>query len=187
MASRVLLWPANRLNVAFAGHCQSACQCVRISDMTSPGVDGERELAVETPKKRGRIPADTLSNRLMLARSMAGHLSIREAAELCGYGRGAWTNWERGARPLDVLDVVSVISEQLDCDKEWLLFGGALTPSRGRPTNRAALDTDEYTRRAVQPTSHQSVRPPDGRPKVRTDSRGSTSHPGIGRRAAPIR
>lgn len=155
--------------------------------MTSPGVDGERELNVETPKRRGRIPADTLSNRLMLARSMAGHLSIREASEMCGYGRGAWTNWERGARPLDVLDVVSVIADKLDCDKEWLLFGGPLTPSRGRPTNRSVLDTDEYTWESVQTTTHQSVRPPDGRPKVRTDSRGSTSRSSIGRRAVPIR
>jgi len=156
--------------------------------MTNPGGHAERELdAAAVPAQRGRIPADTLPNRLMLARAMAGHLSIREAAELCGYGRGAWTNWERGARPLDVIEVVTAIAEKLDCDKEWLLFGGPLTPPRGRPTKRTGLDTDEYVRGAVQPMRASSVRPSDTRPKVRSDSRGSTSSATIGRRAVPVR
>lgn len=100
--------------------------------MSAP-TESEREVA----PKRGRIPADTLAHRLMLARAMAGHLSIREAADLCGYGRGAWTNWERGARPLDVLDVVRVVAERLDVDEEWLLFGGPLAGARtSRPRVR---------------------------------------------------
>lgn len=177
--------------------------------MTSPGVDGERELAVETPKPRGRIPADTLPNRLMLARRLAG-LSIRDAADLCGLGRGAWTKWENGSRPLDLLEITGIIAEKLDIDLEWLRFGGALVPSRGRPTKRSAVAAErgEATGKAddvsnvavslvtlpVSPNGDrgnrrvpaQAVRPSDTRPKVRTDSRRSTPPPSAGRRAAPV-
>lgn len=84
------------------------------------------------------IPPDTFGNRIMLARHMYGlatigrSLSIREAADLCGIGRGAWTNWERGARPIDMLDHVEVISEKLRVDRVWLRDGGPLA----RPATR---------------------------------------------------
>jgi len=190
-------------------HCQARCQSVRLLDMTSPGVGGERELAVATPKPRGRIPADTLPNRLMLARKLAG-LSIREAADLCELGRGAWTNWENGARPLDALEITGIIAEKLDIDVEWLRFGGPLTPSRGRPTKRSAggaergdaqgkaadvsnvavssqgltgrPNGDVGYRRGSSPT----VRPPAGGPKVRTDPSRPKSPAVVGRRAAPV-
>ena len=89
------------------------------------------------------IPTDTFAHRLMLARSHAGHLSIREAADLCGLGRGAWTNWERGARAVDIIEVSEVISEKLGIDRDWLLFGGQLADPRrprevGRPNDRSA-------------------------------------------------
>lgn len=136
--------------------------------MTSPGENGERELA--TGQRRGRIPADTLPNRLMLARKLAG-LSIREAADLCELGRGAWTKWENGARPLDLLEITGVIAEKLDVDVDWLRFGGALAGPRGIPTarltRRSMSVTDENPTSAVRPSS---VRPRQGRPPGRGDS-----------------
>jgi transcriptional regulator with XRE-family HTH domain len=127
--------------------------------MTTSG--DERELAAPQ-ERRGRIPADTLSNRLMLARAMAGHLSIREAAEMCGLGRGAWTNWERGARPSDILEIVPIIAEKLDVDEQWLMWGGPLEGPRGRVIpKRPGSVRVTYVARTVRATSD--------RPKVRTD------------------
>lgn len=136
--------------------------------MTSPGDNGERELAAE--QRRGRIPSDTLPNRLMLARKLAG-VSIREAADLCGLGRGAWTKWENGARPLDLLEVTGVIAEKLDIDVDWLRFGGALAGPRGRETRgltkRPTSDTFWNPASTVRSSSR---RPMSGRPNGRGDS-----------------
>lgn len=81
---------------------------------------------------RGAIPVDSFANRLMLARATADHLSIREAADLCDIGRGAWTNWEKGARPVDLIECATVIADKLGVDKEWLIFGGTLAPAGPR-------------------------------------------------------
>ncbi len=75
---------------------------------------------------RTGIPADTFANRLILARAQAGHISIREAAEKCGLGRGAWTNWEKGAKPEGFEDLTALIAEKLHCQLGWLRNGGAL-------------------------------------------------------------
>lgn len=137
--------------------------------MTSPGERDERELA--EGQRQGRIPADTLPNRLMLARKLAG-LSIREAAELCEVGRGAWTNWENGARPLDFLEITGVIAERLDIDVDWLRFGGALAGPKGREvrslTKRPVNDTLRYSTSSVRP---MSTRPRQGRPNTRGDAK----------------
>lgn len=110
--------------------------------------NGER--AVEA---RG-IPTDTFGRRLMLARDHAGNLSIRDAADLCGIGRGAWTNWERGARPIDMLEIVEVISEKLGIDRDWLLWGGPLAKpeaaSRAGMGRRLRRPTEEYGASAVR-------------------------------------
>src|SRR2546421_6139646 len=108
---------------------------------TNTGDGREREFAAEGAP-RGGIPADTFANRLILARAYAGHLSQREAADLCGLGRGAWTNWERGARCRDLLDVVGKVSEKLGVDHDWLLFGGPLASGRARPIRRTAGQAD---------------------------------------------
>lgn len=116
----------------------------------SNGDTGDREDA--SPDTDG-IPADTFANRLLLSRAYAGHLSIREAADLCGYGRGAWTNWERGARPVDVLEVARVISDKMKIDHDWLLFGGPLVSGRGRPVKRSRMaNTRQFRRLAKKPT-----------------------------------
>lgn len=149
--------------------------------MTTPRQERERELAAPEPEPpRGRVPADTLANRLMLARALAGHLSIREAADQCGLGRGAWTKWERGTRPSDVLVIVPLIAEKLDVDEQWLMWGGPLEGPRGRVIPK-------------RPGSFRvaylglTQRPPQGRPKVREDSpRPISAQPGQGRRAVRV-
>lgn len=57
-------------------------------------IDHMTERTVQEPT--AGIPVDSIANRLILARHLAGHLSIREAAARCSIGRGAWQNWERG-------------------------------------------------------------------------------------------
>lgn len=161
---------------------------------------------------RGRVPADTLSNRLLLARKLAG-MTIDEAAEAADVTPSSWANWEKGMRPQRETDVIGAIADALDIDFNWLLFGGPLTPARGKPTKRAGRqaqhpevpvasdylgdqevgerpgsDTatlpDLASRQLSAATSRggSSVRPTDTRSKVRTDS----SRPMAGRRAAPV-
>lgn len=149
--------------------------------MTSPG--DEREL--DAPRV-GRIPAATLSNRLMLARKLAG-LSIRDAADLCGQGRGAWTNWEKGARPLDYLEVTGIIADKLDIDLEWLRFGKELADARGVPVakrvTRVPAVRAEEDRLAY---SARTERPPTSGPKGRGDHTHPLSGLGSGRRAVRV-
>lgn len=122
-----------------------------------------------------RIPKDTFGNRLMLARALAGHLSIREAADLCGLGRGAWTNWERGARPVGEVAILDVISEKLDVDRKWLERGGALAAPertygqrpRGNRSDRATTlyRSDHHRLTPTRPPGHpDGLRRPAARP-----------------------
>jgi transcriptional regulator with XRE-family HTH domain len=99
--------------------------------------------------------------RLAIARMHAGHLTIREAAEKCGLNHASWSNWEQGSRPRDLLGVVHAISEGLDVDHDWLLWGGRLAGPRGMPTKRTAEDNRRFP--------EVNVRPKDGRPKTRPD------------------
>lgn len=144
--------------------------------MTTPGGNREREL-VAPEERRGRVPADTLAVRLMLARTLAGHLSIREAADLCGVGRGAWTKWERGTRPSDPLETLPLIAEKLDVDEHWLMWGGPLEGPHGRVvTKRPGTVRRPYIGAATRPTLD--------RPKVREDpARPIYAQVGQGRRA----
>ena len=103
---------------------------------------------MSTQHAETRIPVDTVANRLLLARAMAGHLSIREAALKCNLGRGAWQNWERGvsAPPLAAIER---IADTLGVDRVWLTWGGPLREQRGpeggpglhRPTGRLLEST----------------------------------------------
>lgn len=117
--------------------------------------------AAQTTRQTG-IPADTFGNRLMLARAQAGHISIREAADLCGVGRGAWTNWEKGARPEGYEDLTALIAERLGCDTEWLRHGGALRQVDDRKPRwrRSHSPSPCKTRPADRP---MPSRPIDGR------------------------
>lgn len=119
------------------------------------------EPAQSASTQRGGIPADSFANRLMLARAYAGHIPIRRAAELCGFGHGAWTNWEKGANPADKVEVAEVISEKLGVDFDWLLFGGSLSSKdqEGRPLRRR----DRRGREGI----NRHFRSPDDRPDDR--------------------
>ena len=116
-----------------------------------------------------RIPADTFANRLMLSRALAGHLSIREAAEQCGLGRGAWQNWEKGARPDDYQGLVKLIAGRLGIDEEWLREGGALLPaeSPARPARWAARGYKDISLHRSRPRNRPTTRPVVGRPPNR--------------------
>lgn len=123
----------------------------------------------QSAAQRGGIPADSFANRLMLARAYAGHLSIRDAAEMCGLGRGAWTNWEKGAKPVDLIEIVEVIAEKLGVDFDWLLFGGELGKAEGRPLRRRRRDgptTLGYHPVAIR-LPRSAERPTNNRPKSR--------------------
>ncbi len=124
----------------------------------TPGDAHEQREQTQTQRSRP-IPADTLAVRLAIARMHAGHLTIREAAERCGLNYGSWSNWEQGARPRDLLAVAHAVSEGLDVDHDWILFGGPLAGPRGMPTKRPPGLNMRYPLKAA--------RPKDGRPKGR--------------------
>lgn len=106
-----------------------------------------------TTGQRGDIPSDTFPARLVLARHHAGRLSIEKASARCGLGEEGWRRWEAGANPRDKVEVAEAICEGLGIDRDWLLFGGPLTPAQGRMTKRTTRLTDRYVelRRLVSP------------------------------------
>jgi transcriptional regulator with XRE-family HTH domain len=151
----------------------------------STGEDRERELAASEEPRRGDIPADTFANRLLLARTHAGWLTVKEAAERCGLNYGSWSNWERGARPRDLLDVAQKVADGLRIDHEWLLFGGPLLGARGRPAKRASEVNDDY-RHSTRRMSITTERLLEPRPIVRTDPASSIKTCVAGRRAVRV-
>jgi hypothetical protein len=97
-----------------------------------------------TTGQRGEIPSDTFPARLVLARHHAGRLSIEKASARCGLGEEGWRRWEAGANPRDKVEVAEAICEGLGIDRDWLLFGGPLTPAQGRLTKRTTRLTERY-------------------------------------------
>jgi transcriptional regulator with XRE-family HTH domain len=130
----------------------------------NPGDSDTARPAPETPGQ-GRIPADTFSNRLVLARRLAG-LTIREAAAQAGLNYGSWSNWENGMRPLDAVDVCTRIADALDIDFNWLLLGGPLAGPRGLPTKPSRQETERPGGLNMR-YPLKAARPKDGRPNGR--------------------
>jgi transcriptional regulator with XRE-family HTH domain len=120
------------------------------------------------------IPGDTFAHRLILVRAHRG-LTVKEAAEKTGLGYGAWSKWERGSKPRDILDAVEAISNGLGIDAVWLLNGGAL-PQPGARRIRWGIDKHERREDGGTPFRQASTnlpdRPRDNRPK----GRGTNSH-----------
>jgi hypothetical protein len=162
-------------------------------DDTLPSMStGEEQRRANAPATGGAlnydIPGDTFSVRLVIARHHAGRLSIEQAAKQCGLNPGNWAHWEDGRRPRDAFDVAHAVSEGLQIDRDWLMFGGPLLGARGRPAKRAVEDTGRYRHLSSGPTPG-TVRPQTGRPKVRTDSQRPISppaRPSSGRRAVYV-
>lgn len=153
---------------------------------------GDAPTTAAPPTRRGRRPADTLSNRLLLARKLAG-LTIDQAAEAAGVKPSSWANWEAGRRPQRETDVIGAIADALDIDEHWLMFGGPLAPTSGRPTKRSEPNTDWYPEfrpgatAGYGPYPASSNRPSDLRPNGRHDRTRPMSPAVGGRRAALVR
>lgn len=159
---------------------------------------GEPATTTTPATPRGRIPADTLSNRLTLARKLDG-LSVKEAVEVVYQRTGvrlsesSWSNWEAGRRPRGETDIIGFIAQALDVDFTWLLLGGPLTGPRGpRVAKRPGVDSLTSSRRPPrlgvnrQAKPYQHVRTVAPRPEVLQDSDRPISQSVGGRRAVII-
>lgn len=126
---------------------------------------------------RGAIPADTFAARLKLSRLHVGDITVKDAADRCGLNYGSWSNWERGSRPQELIEVAEAISAGLGIDRNWLLFGGPLaTPeSGGRRKTLRRKDNEEYPRRAGQSHPYSHTGPPTRRNRSR--NRHATTQP----------
>jgi transcriptional regulator with XRE-family HTH domain len=103
-------------------------------------------MTANEPRRTGRIPADTFSNRLLLARKLAG-MTIEQAAEASGVTKSSWANWENGRLPQGMIDICQAIASALDIDLQWLMLGGPLSPPappRRGSSKRPGADTVRY-------------------------------------------
>jgi transcriptional regulator with XRE-family HTH domain len=115
----------------------------------------------------GAVPEDQFRYRLLLARLHAGNLTTRQAAEKCGLSYVSWSNWERGMKPRDMVEVVDRVSDGLGISRDWLLFGGPLTqPERTHRSIRDRHGRRTTNRRKTALTE----RPTPGRPATRADN-----------------
>lgn len=65
---------------------------------------------------------------------------MEKAAQAAGVSPATWSTWERGAHPRDLLDVVRRVSEGLDVDRDWLVWGQT-NATYGAPTSQYFADT----------------------------------------------
>ena len=74
----------------------------------------------------GWIPLDCFGTRLAILRQRLGW-NRDQAARECGLNVNTWTKWEReGTLPRNAPEVVNKIVSRTGCDREWLMWGGAL-------------------------------------------------------------
>lgn len=76
------------------------------------------------------VPRDTFGTRLVEVRR-ALNLSQEEAASRCHLHAKAWATWERPVKPAiprNLREVVEAISDHLDVDADWLMWGGVRVP-----------------------------------------------------------
>ena len=151
------------LDEAHACHCQTCWRYAKLWFMTA----NHGETANSLPQYAGRVPVDSFSNRLVLARRLAG-MTIEQAAEAADLSKSSWANWENGRRPQDRLEVCRAIADALDVDFDWLVFGGPLLPARGRMTRRVSR-ASTWNRPTSGGPGQGTSRPMAGRPKGRTD------------------
>jgi transcriptional regulator with XRE-family HTH domain len=122
---------------------------------------GEDRAELRDEGGQGAVPADTFAVRLMLARVHAGYITVKEAAEKCGLNYGSWSNWERGSRPLDLIEVAAAVSRGLGIDQNWLLFGGPL--AKPEPATRRRRGDrhgrSQITRKSIGDREQRTHRP----------------------------
>lgn len=108
-------------------------------------------ITTDSEVRRGRVPRDTLSARVKLARDECG-LSQRAAAVRCGLTFGEWQGIESGrdARGLD--RKIQRIADGLGYDLVWLIRGGPLDHSGASPS-RVSADPEVEFRRSSRPDS----------------------------------
>lgn len=94
-------------------------------------------------------PTDTLAHRLVLLRHELG-LSQREAAIRTGVSFGVWQGMESGRATRGVDKAVAAIAAALDCDREWLMWGGQLADPSGGPTTRRPMTTHPTDRNSIR-------------------------------------
>jgi transcriptional regulator with XRE-family HTH domain len=130
------------------------------------------------------VPADTFAGRLMLSRLHAGNLTIQEAAQRCGLVDQSWSNWEHGRLPRDRVEIVEAISEGLNVDRDWLMYGGPLaiaSPRRRKLRTTAyaltrVIDRDRPQTPGMRPSTYGAkVRPSETRQGAFTRRRGAAN------------
>lgn len=82
------------------------------------------------------VPQETFGTRLMLLRRELG-LTVEEAAEKAGLSHATWSTWERGAKPRDLVSVVTKVVKAFGVDRDWLAWGTTSRKTAGwRPSRR---------------------------------------------------
>jgi transcriptional regulator with XRE-family HTH domain len=89
----------------------------------------------------GWRPQDTFGARLVLVRREK-KMSVEVAAATCGVSQATWSTWERGAQPRKLVEIVTTISDALGVDRDWLMWGGALTQG-GSGSSTWSLSTEQ--------------------------------------------
>lgn len=83
------------------------------------------------------IPEDSFGTRLIQVRKRLG-MTQAEIAQACDLDDGSWSNWENGSRPRGMDEVVRKIAENLNVDRDWLMWGSPdeRCPSCGEARSR---------------------------------------------------
>jgi hypothetical protein len=92
-------------------------------------------MSTQTAEQAWR-PADSLAARLVVMRHEL-KISQREAALRSGLSFGEWQSMENGAQARAIDRKVAAIAAAFNLDRDWLMWGGALSdPSGAAPTDR---------------------------------------------------
>ncbi|MDO5535361.1 MAG: helix-turn-helix domain-containing protein [Propionibacteriaceae bacterium] len=79
-----------------------------------------------TTLHRGRVPVDSLAQRLNMIRFEQG-VSQRKAAEETGVPFGTWQGMELGRQTRNLDQHIKAISDRYGYDREWLMWGSGST------------------------------------------------------------
>lgn len=80
-------------------------------------------------------PHDSLPNRLRLVRAEVG-ISQKEGALRIGITPRIWQNMEDGRAVRDLHKHIASISDAFGVDRDWLMWGGTLSPDGDGPDDQ---------------------------------------------------